>query len=76
MSRGASPGGSVVKNPPANAGDLGLTLIWEDPIGRVANLPMRHDYWTSALEPARHDYRDHVKPERPRACAPQEKPPQ
>ena len=37
-------GGSVVKDLPANTGDLGLTLIWEDPIGRVANLPMRHDY--------------------------------
>ena len=29
------PGGSVVKNPPANAGDTGeegLTLGWEDPL--------------------------------------------
>ena len=24
------PGGSVVKNPPANAGDMGLILGWED----------------------------------------------
>ena len=24
------PGGSVVKNPPANAGDVGLILGWED----------------------------------------------
>ena len=25
------PGGSVVKNPPANAGDVGLLPQWEDP---------------------------------------------
>ena len=24
------PGGSVVKNPPANSGDMGSILIWED----------------------------------------------
>ena len=77
MSSKASPGGSVVKNPPANARDVGSTLIWEDPTGRVANLPVLHDYWTSALERARHNYRDHMKPESPRACAPQQgKPPQ
>ena len=26
------PGGSVVKNPPANAGDMGLILGQEDPL--------------------------------------------
>ena len=26
------PGGSVVKNPPANAGDLGLIPGWEGPL--------------------------------------------
>ena len=26
------PGGSVVKNPPANAGDVGSSLGWEDPL--------------------------------------------
>ena len=26
------PGGSVVKNPPANAGDMSSIPIWEDPI--------------------------------------------
>ena len=26
------PGGSVVKNPPANAGDTGLIPGWEDPL--------------------------------------------
>ena len=25
-------GGSVVKNPPANAGDMGSILVWEDPL--------------------------------------------
>ena len=28
------PGGSVVKNPPANAGDVGSSLGWEDPLER------------------------------------------
>ena len=28
------PGDSVVKNLPANAGDLGLILGWEDPLER------------------------------------------
>ena len=28
------PDGSVVKNPPANAGDVGLSLGWEDPLER------------------------------------------
>ena len=26
------PGGSVVKNPPANTGEVGLILGWEDPL--------------------------------------------
>ena len=26
------PGGSVVKNLPANTGDMGLILDWEDPL--------------------------------------------
>ena len=26
------PGGAVVKNPPANAGDTGSILSWEDPL--------------------------------------------
>ena len=28
------PGGSVVKNPPANARDVGLTPGWKDPLGK------------------------------------------
>ena len=28
------PGGFMVKNPPANAGDVGSSLGWEDPLER------------------------------------------
>ena len=44
------PGGSVVKNPPGNAGDVGSTLIREDPTCCKADKPMSHSYWTCALE--------------------------
>ena len=30
MEKTSFPGGSVVKNPPAKAGDEGLSLDWED----------------------------------------------
>ena len=50
------PGGSVVKNLPANAGDTGLTLVWEDPTCRGAAKPMRHNYWACALEPMSYNY--------------------
>ena len=30
--KGGFPGGSVVKNPPANAGDMVWSLCWEDPL--------------------------------------------
>ena len=30
----------MVKNPPANAGDTGLTLVWEDPTYRGETKPM------------------------------------
>ena len=32
LRRGHFPGGSVVKNPPANAGDLVHSLGWENPL--------------------------------------------
>ena len=32
MKRWGFPGDSVVKNPPANAGGVGSTLGWEDPL--------------------------------------------
>ena len=34
------PGESVVRNPPANAGDMGSSLLWEDFICRGATKPM------------------------------------
>ena len=39
---GGFPGGSVVKNPPANAGDRSSIPIWEDPICLGAMKPQRH----------------------------------
>ena len=45
------PGGSVVKNPPANAGDMASILIQEDPTYWGATQPVRLSYWTCALEP-------------------------
>ena len=50
------PGGSVFKNPPANAGDTGSALVQEDPTCRGATEPMRHNYWACALKPASHNY--------------------
>ena len=48
------PGGAVVKNPPANAGDTGSSL------GRShmpqATKPVHHNYWACSLEPASHNY--------------------
>ena len=38
------PGGAVVKNPPANAGDTVRALVWEYPTCRGATKPMRHNY--------------------------------
>ena len=57
------PGGAVVKNPPANAGDTGLgALVWEDPTCRRAAKPVHHNYRACALQPVSHNYW---------ACAPQ-----
>ena len=40
------PGGSVVKNPPANAGNIRLrSLILKDPTCHRATKHVRHDYW-------------------------------
>ena len=38
------PGGAVVKNPPASAGDTGRALVWEDPTGRGTAKPMHQNY--------------------------------
>ena len=52
------PAVSVVKNPPACAGDTGLILAWENPTGHGATKP------NPQL----------LKSTCPKACAPQEKP--
>ena len=41
---GGVPGGTVVKNPPANAGDTGSSPVWEDPTCDGATKPVRHTY--------------------------------
>ena len=69
------PGGPVVKNPPANAGDMGLILVWEDPTGCGATKPMhktleptlqssratRTEPLHKCLEPVLHSNRGHHK---------------
>ena len=42
--QGASLGGSVVKNPPASAGDASSTPIQGDPTCLGATKPVSHDY--------------------------------
>ena len=39
-----TPVGTVVKNPPANAGDMGSSLVWEDPTCRRATKLVLHSY--------------------------------
>ena len=41
---GDFPGGAVVKSLPANAGDMGSSLVREDPTCRGATKPVRHNY--------------------------------
>ena len=50
------PGGFVVKNLPASAGDMVQTLIQEDPTCHGAAKPMSLNYCTYALEPRSLDY--------------------
>ena len=52
---GGFHGGSVVKNPPANAGDTGLIPVWEDSTCHGGTVPGHHNYWTHTLEPSRHN---------------------
>ena len=49
------PAGAVVKNPPANAGDTGRSLVRKDPTCHGATKPVRHNYWACVLEPASHN---------------------
>ena len=44
MSKGDFPGGAVVKNPPANAGDMGSSPGPGRPTCRGATEPMCHKY--------------------------------
>ena len=70
---GGSPGGSVVKNPPVNAGDMG----WIPGLGRShmpwGNYSWHHSYWDDALEPGSHKHWGCVlqplKPRYHRDCA-------
>ena len=41
---GDFPGGAVVKNPPAKAGDTVRALVREDPTCRGATKPVSHNY--------------------------------
>ena len=40
------PGGLVVGSPPANAGDMGSILVWENSTCWEAIKPMCHNYWS------------------------------
>ena len=60
------PGGSVIENPPANAGDTSQSLIWEDPTCLRATKPMCCNYWACDLEPRAPQL---LKPVYLRACA-------
>ena len=67
------PGGSRVKNQPANAGDMGSIpglRRWHRPRSHEAHVPQLLSPCSRAWEPQL------LKPECPRACAQQEKPPQ
>ena len=48
---GSFPGHSVVKSPPANAGDMGSIPDPEDPTCLEATKPECYNYWACALEP-------------------------
>ena len=72
--------GTVDKNPPANAGDIGS--IPDLRISqRLQSKPVYHSYWACALEHTSHKHQaillQLLKSAGPRACVPQqEKPPQ
>ena len=76
------PGGSVVKNPPANAGDTAsIPGLGRSHMHR-ATKPGHHNYWACSLEPGSCDYWGHMlqllkpslhseKPLQWEACVPQ-----
>ena len=53
---GGFPGGAVVGNPPANAGDTGSIPGPGRSHMPGATKPVRHNYWACALEPVNHNY--------------------
>ena len=72
-------GGSVVKNPPASAGDMGSIPGLGQSRMPQDNKAMSHNYWACALEPRSCNYGAHVpqvrKPTCLRAHAPQQEKP-
>ena len=44
ISLGGFPGGAVVRNPPANAGDTGSCPVREESTCRAAARPVSHNY--------------------------------
>ena len=70
-------GSSEVKNPPANAGDMGSFPDPERSHVPQSNWPVRHNYWACALEPRSHKYywvrvQQLLKPTCPKALPPQQ----
>ena len=59
LSHGRLPGGWMVKNTPANGGDIGSIPDREDPTGHIESKPMHHNYLACALEPMLHNMRSH-----------------
>ena len=53
---GGFPGGSVVRNLHANAGDMGSIPGPGRLTCRRATKPVRHKYWPCVLEPRSHNY--------------------
>ena len=60
VSPGGFPGGAVVKNRVPMQGTQVQALAREDPTGRGAAKPVRHNYWACALEPMSHNYWAHM----------------
>ena len=73
------PGGTVDKNPPANAGDTGQSLVQEDSACCRATKPVRHNYWhacSGACEPLLMSrWATTTEGRMPEACAPQQEKP-
>lgn len=44
------PSGTVVRNSPANAGDAGLILGWDDPLGEENGSPLQYFYLENSMD--------------------------